>query len=117
MKPIHRLSGMASVLLLVSIFSPAQAASNVQSSQRVSNDLSVEDRMAAVHQRLNDAKEQLSDSDQMAEAVADLVAQWGDWYDWGDWGDWGDWVDWSDWSDWVDWGDWADWGDFYDSYY
>lgn len=109
MKPIQRLGGMASLLLLVSLFSPVKANAT-ELSNEVTSKSNIADRIAAVHDKLGDAEKELSISEKTSQEINDLVAQW---YDWGDWGDWGDWVDWADWGDWGDWGDWVDWGDWY----
>ena len=110
MKPIQRLGGMASLLLLVSIFGPAKANATELSTE-VASHANVEDRMAAIHDKIEDAKKQFSTRKTATQEINDFVSQW---YDWGDWGDWGDWVDWGDWGDWADWGDWINWGDWYD---
>ena len=102
MKSVKRLSGMASLLLLVSFLSPVKAnASEVPT--EVASQSSIEDRIAAVHNKLEDAENQVLTSETASQKMNDLVSQW---YDWGDWVDWADWGDWGDWGDWVDWGDW-----------
>ena len=110
MKPIQRLGGMASLLLLVSLFSPAKATA-AELSPQSDTQASIADRIDAIHNKLEEAEQQLPTGQNASKEMNDLIAQW---YDWGDWGDWGDWVDWGDWSDWVDWGDWSDWGNWSD---
>ena len=118
---IKRLGGMASVLLLVSFLSPVKVTANEKLSEDQLKTNSIEDRIAAVHNKLETAEQEFLTSEQGPQKINDVLAQWGDWYDWGDWNnswndwvDWGDWGDWGDWNDWVDWGDWGDWGNWGD---
>lgn len=108
MRPIQRLGGMASVLLLASFFGPAKATAL---SSKPATQGTIAERIDAVHTKIQAAEKQLPTGENASRAMNELIAQW---YDWGDWGDWGDWVDWGDWSDWVDWGDWSDWGNWSD---
>ncbi len=113
MKIANRLSGMAGILLLVSVFTAAKASAAVGEQHVQLTNATVQDRIAAIQGKLESTQEDMQAQLDAAsdEAKADLVSQW---FDWGDWGDWGDWVDWGDWADWSDWGDlsWS-WGDGY----
>lgn len=61
MKPINRLGGMASLLLLVSLFSPVKASASEVNSPEKEVNASVNDRIAAIHQKLETAEKNLSD--------------------------------------------------------
>lgn len=118
MKFIHRVGGMAGLLLLVSTFSAAKAEAKVAEPEPNLANSTIEARMAAIQARLQSTENQVHDPLTIAQAgygLPNVQSQWGDWNDWGDWTDWGNWNDWNNWSDWNDWNDWNDlswsWGD------
>lgn len=117
MRTPKRISGMAGMLLLVSLFTASKASAAVRQPETELSNGTVQDRVAAIQGKLKSTQEeadaQLGHASNAAE-IACAMCNWGDWVDWGDWMDWGDWGDWADWGDWGDWGDlsWS-WGDGY----
>lgn len=122
MKFIHRVGGMAGLLLLVSMFSTSKASAEVKQPETNLANATIEARIAAIQSRLQSNQQQANPSLTIAQSgygLPNVQSQWSDWNNWGDWTDWGNWNDWTDWNNWSDWNDWNDlswsWGDAFQS--